>query len=105
MSSGPWNTGVDFEAISAKFKELGPAYREGNPFPHISVHGLFREEILRQISSEFPIPKHSSEGVIGEVEGGKYTKADWTAFGPSTQAFVAACSSGKFVSAHRPHGY
>lgn len=90
---------VDFDAVNARFAAMAADYQGAEPFPHMSMNGLFDEQVLRAIVAEFPTPDVMAGHFSGEIEGGKATESDWSKFGPVTQRFVAACNSGPFMHA------
>lgn len=90
---------VDFEAVRATFARMANGYQTAEPFPHMAMHGLFDEGVLRDIAAEFPDPTSMAGRFTGEIEGGKFAESNYEKFGPVTQRFVAACNSGPFLSA------
>ena len=90
---------VDMDSVTHRFTAMADAYQSAQPFPHMSVNGLFDDGVLRQVMEEFPDPAAMAGHFGGEIEGGKHTESDWSKFGPVTQAFVAACNSGPFMHA------
>ena len=90
---------IDFADIDRRFAAMSAEYQSAEPFPHMSMHGLFSEAVLRAIAAEFPSPQRMAGHFDGEIEGGKSTESDWSTFGPVTQQFVSACNSGPFLRA------
>ena len=90
---------VDFGAIRTTFTDMAAGYQSAEPFPHMSVNGLFDIDVLREIAAEFPAPRSMAGSFTGEIEGGKFTESNYEKFGPVTQNFVAACNSGPFLEA------
>lgn len=88
---------IDFDTVDREFKNQHVNYIGAKPFAHIALDGIFNNEILREISNEFPQPDAMSGAFAGEIQGGKYTESDWLKFGPLTQQFVATCNSGPFL--------
>jgi len=90
---------VDLNSIAQEFTQAGARYTSAEPFPHISLTGLFNQDVLRAIAGEFPAPDQMAGRFKGEIQGGKFTESNWASFGPVTQRFVAACNSGPFLRA------
>ena len=90
---------VDLDEVSRRFTAMSAEYQSAQPFPHMTVNGLFDESVLREVMEEFPDPATMAGHFAGEIEGGKHAESDWAKFGPVTKAFVAACNSGPFMHA------
>lgn len=90
---------VDFTALQERFATMAADYQSAEPFPHMSVNGLFDEQVLRAVAAEFPDPQAMAGKFSGEIQGGKFAESDYSTFGPITQQFVAACNSGPFMHA------
>jgi len=90
---------VDVDSVTHRFTAMTDDYQSAQPFPHMSMNGLFDDGVLRHVMKEFPDPEAMAGHFGGEIEGGKHTESDWSKFGPVTQAFVAACNSGPFMHA------
>lgn len=90
---------LDIEKITAKFTEMASDYQNADPFPHMSVNGLFDAEMLRVIYDEFLIPQEMSGRFHGEIEGGKFTESNIFKMGPVTQQFILECNSQPFLNA------
>jgi len=88
---------IDLPKIRNQFGALGETYASAEPFPHVSLTGVFDPHTLRQINAEFPETAHMGGSFSGEIQGGKFTESDWEKFGPRTQEFIAACNSGPFL--------
>lgn len=90
---------INLPLIRGRFSSLNASYVSANPFPHISLDGLFDLDTLRAIESEFPESHQMGGKFHGEIEGGKFAESDWEQFGPITQEFISACNSGPFLNA------
>lgn len=93
------NTGVsfDFKSIDVTFSRSSEEYQTAAPFPHVALEQLFDRDLLKTLEAEFPEPAHMPGEFHGEIEGGKFTESNFSAFGPATQAFFGACNSGTFL--------
>lgn len=90
---------IDIDKITKTFTELADSYQNADPFPHMSVNGLFDEDTLRTIHDEFLIPQAMSSAFIGIAEGGKFAESDINKMGPVTQQFLRECNSQPFLDA------
>ena len=97
--AGVANDVIDLVSVAERFQAANSQYEEAQPFPHISISGLFSQDLLRSMAAEFPSPEHMAGSFAGEIQGGKFTESDWAKFGPITQQFFSACNSGPFLHA------
>jgi len=87
----------DFQAIDTILSRLSEKYQSASPFPHVAIERVFDQDLLRTMEAEFPTPENMPGAFHGEIEGGKFTESNFSAFGPATQAFFGACNSGTFL--------
>ena len=87
----------DFQAIDTILSGLSEEYQSASPFPHVAIDQVFDQDLLRTMVAEFPTPENMPGAFHGEIEGGKFTESNFSAFGPATQAFFGACNSGTFL--------
>jgi hypothetical protein len=79
-------------------RQLGPAYRAAQPFPHIVLDGVFDEAILEGVLAEWPgrdaVPwiTHNDQ-----LERGKHTNGDIGRFGPNAQRLLTEISRPFFL--------
>ena len=90
---------IDLPTIRDRFSALSSDYENAKPFPHVALDGLFDQDTLRTIESEFPAARDMGGSFSGEIEGGKFTESDWEKFGSVTQEFISACNSAPFLHA------
>jgi Rps23 Pro-64 3,4-dihydroxylase Tpa1-like proline 4-hydroxylase len=90
---------IDIQSVTKKFAVMADAYQNAEPFPHMSVNGLFDEDTLREINKEFLIPQRMSGAFGGEIEGGKFTESNLDKMGPVTREFLAECLQTPFLNA------
>lgn len=49
---------IDLPRIRNQFGSLGETYASAEPFPHVSLTGVFDPHTLREINAEFPVTAH-----------------------------------------------
>jgi 2OG-Fe(II) oxygenase superfamily len=80
-------------------EEFGPLYRAAEPFPHIVLDGVFRDDVLDAVLDEWPGPadvrwiKYDDD----PREFGKRTSSHVGRFGPTTRQLLAEISSPFFL--------
>jgi hypothetical protein len=90
---------IDIDSVATIFGSLADGYQSAEPFPHMSINGLFDPNVLRTINNEFLIPQAMSSHFTGAAEGGKFAESDITKMGPVTSRFLRECNSQPFLDA------
>jgi hypothetical protein len=73
--------------------EQQAAYREGDPFPHIQIDGLFPAEVLEEVLAEFPKPAEMNWRSYDSVTEKKLGMRLGNKIGPRSQEFLNTLNS------------
>lgn len=90
---------IDIDKVNTTFRYYSDDYQNAEPFPNISLSGLFQKAMLKTIAHEFIDSQLMSQAYKGEIEGGKFTESDINKMGPVTQKFIRDCNSPEFLKA------
>jgi len=87
------------QLYSTGIKDLARRYREGKPYPHLVVDGLFNEEILQKILEEFDSVSSSQWVYYDTPREVKRGSRPDRGLPPLAQAYFDTLYSGPFVRA------
>jgi Rps23 Pro-64 3,4-dihydroxylase Tpa1-like proline 4-hydroxylase len=87
---------LDTDTLTRIATERSAEYREGTPFPHIVLDGLFAESLLDQAIAELPTAS-AKWTTYDTVNESKQVCSDAGLFGPTAEVIVHALNSAPFV--------
>jgi len=88
----------DLDALEARLPELTAQYAAGEPYPHITLEGLLRPEVLEQVYAEFDaVPAETWTNYL-HLNERKYGHTDPSTWGPTLRGVLDELSSDRFIA-------